>query len=138
MSCVQDIIAVSGLAIRAQIAYKNAQRGYRHISTDIAALHILIDKVAQHFRNTTIGSEDRQYGRKLLKSCQTVLEDLNSFIGKYKRLAAINRRLLFGTVKLGNKDITALRSQLISETVLLNGFVRRWVVLALHSTLSIL
>ena len=138
MICVHDIIAVSGLAVRASIAYKDAPGGYRHISEEVTALKLLIDKVAPHFKSTTISSDDHQYGQRVLKSCLTILQDLNSFIEKYKRLAAINRRLIFGTVKLGDNDITALHSQLISETVSLNGFVRRFVIPAICSTFSIL
>ena len=134
---VGNFIAISGLAVRVYIAYKDAPDDYRYISKDIAALQALIDRVAQHFRDTTIiSSDDHQYGQRVLESCQTVLEDLDSFIEKYKRLAAINKRLVLGRVKLGNQHITALQSRLISETVLLNGFVRRSVRLSLQ--LSIL
>ena len=135
MSCVSDIIFVSGLAVRVHIAYKDAPDGYRRISEDAAALKVLIDKVAKHFKSMNINSHDYQYGQELWNGCQTVLEDLNSFFEKYKRLAAVNKRFIFGTVKLGNNDITALHSQLISETVLMNGFVRRFVVPAMHSGL---
>ena len=133
MSCVHDIIAISGQAVRAHIAYKDAPDGYQHISKDIAALQVLINKVAQYFKSTNISSHDHQYGQKLWNSCQTVLADLNSFIEKYKRLAAINKGFIFGTVKLGNRDITALHSQLISQTVLMNSFIRRFVVPAMYS-----
>ena len=135
MTSARDIIAISGLAVRAHIAYKDAPDGYKHISEDVAALQVLIDKVARHFKSTNISSHDHQYGQKLWNRCQTVLEDLNSFIEKYKRLAAINKGFIFGTVKLRSKDITALHSQLISETVSMNGFVRRFVVPAMHPSL---
>ena len=135
MTSVRDTIVVSGLAVRVHIAYKDAPNGYKHISEDVAALQALIDKVARHLKSTNIRSEDHPYGQKLWNSCQTVLEDLNSFIEKYKRLAGINKGYIFGTVRLGGKDITALHSQLISETVLLKGFVRRFVFPAMHSSL---
>ena len=132
MTCVRDIIAVSGLAVRVHLAYKDAPDHYRHISEDVAELRVLLDKVAQHFKSTNINSHDHQYGQKLWNGCRTVLEDLNSFIEKYKKLVAINKGFI-GTVKLGNKDITALHSQLISKTALMNGFVRRFVVPATYA-----
>ena len=125
---VHDIIAITGLAIRVSIAYKDGPDDYRHISEEVAALKLLIDKVAPHLtRSTSITIGDHHHGQMVLKGCQGVLEDLNSFIGKYTRLASMKRSLVLNGVKLG-KDITALQVRLISNTVLLNGFVRRCVV----------
>ena len=135
MICTHDIIAIAGLAVRVSIAYKDAPDApdaYRHISEEVAALKLLVDKVAPHFKGTTISQEDYHYGEKTLKDCQSVLEDLDSFIQKYRRLASINKRLVLNRFKLGKEDITALDVQLISKTALLNGFVRRWIV---HSLL---
>ena len=128
MICVHDIIAITGLAVRVSIAYKNASHNYRPISKEVAALKLLIERVAPHFKSNTISRENYHYGEKVLRGCQSVLEDLNSFIRKYERLASINKRLVLNRVKLGKEDITALQVQLISNTVLLNGFVRRCVV----------
>ena len=128
MICVHDIIAVAGLAIRVSIAYKDAPNDYRHISKEATALKTLVDKATPHVKGTTISGEDHHYGKKVLKECQSVLEDLDSFISKYKRLASLNKRLVLNSVKLGKKDITVLHEQLVSKTVLFNGFVRRCVV----------
>ena len=127
MTCVRDIIAISGLAVRVYTAYKETP-DYKHISEDIAALQLLIDTIAQHLKSTRIINYDHHDSQKILKGCQSVLEDLNSFIEKYKRLASINKRLVLNRVKLGKDDITILHGRLISNTGLLNGFVRRCVV----------
>ena len=92
MTCVLDIIAISGLAIRVYTAYKDVP-DHRHISEDIAALQVLINKAGSHFKSTTISNDDQHYGQKTLRGCQSVLEDLNSFIEKYKRLASTIRGL---------------------------------------------
>ena len=126
MICVRDIIAISGLAVRVYTAYKDVP-DHRHISKDIAALQVLINKVAPHFKDTTISQEDYHYGEKIVKACHGVLEDLNAFIEKYKRLSSINERLVLNRVKLGKNNITVLHVQLISNTNLFNGFVRRCV-----------
>ena len=125
MTCVRDIIATSGLAVRVYTAYKDAPDGYRHISEDVATLQTLIGKAAHYFKGTTISSGDCLDGQKTLKDCQSVLQDLYSFIEKYKRQASINKSLVLDRVKLGKEDITTLQVRLISNTGLLNGFVRR-------------
>ena len=121
---VGNIIAISRLAIKVHTAYHDAPDDYRDISQEVAALQVLIDRVVQHFENIPIGSSIC-HGEKILKGCQSVLEDLHSLIKKYDRLASTNCRLTF---KLGKEDVMALRERLISSTVLLNGFVRRFVV----------
>lgn len=130
-----NFIAISSLAIKVYAAYKDAPDGHRHISDEVAALQILIHKVAQHFKGTTISSDDRHDGQKILKGCYNVLENLHSLIEKHKRLASSNKRLVLAGVSLGKEDITALQERLISSTMLLNGFVRRFVcfpVILLH------
>ena len=123
-----DFIAMSGLAVRVYTAYKNAPGDYQHIAEEVAALQILIDKAARQFRSTTLSRDDHQYGQKALTDCQSVLEDLDFFIKKYKSPASTNKRPV---VKRGKGDITALKARLISNTVLLNGFVRRFVAPAI-------
>lgn len=76
MICVHDIIATSGLAVRVYRAYKDTPC-HRHISEDIAALQVLIDKVASHSKSTTISNDYHHCGHKTLKACQSVLVDLN-------------------------------------------------------------
>ena len=123
-----DIIVISGLAIRVYMAYKDAPHDYRYISEEVAALRILIDKSAQLFKQTTISSDDRNHGQQVLKGCQGVLEDLNSLIEKYKRLASTSQKLVLWRSRPGGGDIAALQTRLISQTGLLNSFVRRFVV----------
>ena len=125
---VGDLIAMSRLAVRVYTAYENAPDDYQHISEEVAALRILIDKAARHFRSTTLSSDDHHYGQKALADCQSVLEGLNSFMEKYKSPASTNKTLVFTR---GKGDITALQERLISKTVLLKGFVRKFVSLAI-------
>ena len=121
-SVMSDIIVILGLAIKVQTVYK---KDYRHISEEVEELRILIDKVARHFRGKTMSSNDRHYGENIVKGCQSVLEDLNSLMEKYRRRST-NKKLAFMRVRLGN-DVTALQVRLISNTASLNGFVRRYV-----------
>ena len=122
---VGDIITVSGLAVQVYAAYKDAPDDYKNISEEVAALRSLIGKAAQLFRSTTISSDDRRDGQKVLMDCQSVLEDLYSHIEKHKRLSAYHKSLVF------KGGIATLRERLISSAVLLNGFVRRFAVPAI-------
>ena len=123
-----SFISISALAINVYAAYKDTPDDHRNISEEVAALQILIDKAAKHFKGAAISSDDCHDGRRILKGCYTVLQDLHSLIKKHKRLASSNERLVLTGVPLGREDITALQGRLISSTVLLNGFVRRFVV----------
>lgn len=123
---VGDIITVSGLAIRVHSAYKATGDG--QISQEVAVLQALVGQVAQHFKSSTISSNDRHDGQRALKGCQSVLADLYSLNEKYQRLASTNRKLVFMGVMLGKDNIVSLRERLVSSTVLLRGFVRRFVV----------
>lgn len=123
---VGDFIAISALAIKVYTAYRDAPDDYRRISEEVVVLQILINTVAQHFKRIPIDSHDRHDGHKALKDCQNVLEDLNSLIDKYKRLTSTNKRFVSARVRIGKEDVVALRIRLISNTVLLNGFIRRF------------
>ena len=123
---VGDLVVISQLAVKVYSAYKDAPSNYKHISKEVKTLQITIDKAVQHFESTSLSDNDRQLGQEALEGCQSVLEDLNSLIEKYKSLASTNTRQVFKKVKLGGEDIATLRSRLISNTVSLNGFIQRF------------
>lgn len=126
-----DFIAILTLAIKVQTGYKDSdpKDHNRLISEEAGALRVLLEKSAQHFRNTTVRSDDYHYGKKALDDCQNVLEDLISLIEKYKRLVPINKRLEVTGVRLGKENTITLRERLILNTTILKGFVQRSVVL---------
>ena len=123
---VGDIATVSKLAIKVYTAYKDAPENYRHISEEVESLQILITKTVRHIKSTTLNGDYEQEGRKMLKGCQSTLKDLNALIQKYKSLTSSNKKMVFQKVKLGTEDVATLRSRLISNTVLLNGFIQRF------------
>ena len=125
MTFVHEIITISGLAAKVYASYNDA-RDYRHISEEVAALRVLIDKTAQHLKSTT-SINDHHYGQRVLKGCQGVLVDLDCLFEKYRRLASINKRITLSIIKLGKENIGTLYLQLLSNTSLLRGFVRRCV-----------
>ena len=122
---VGDIVTISEYAVKVYTAYKDAPDSYRHISEEVAALQVLIEEVKQHFKSSAIGSNDHQHGQTVLKSCHSVLEDLNSLIEKYKDLTSTDKSLVLQRVKLGSEDIATLRARLTSNATLLSSFIRR-------------
>ena len=125
---VGDVEAISALAAKVFTAYENAPDTYGHIATEVVVLQRLIDKAAQHFKTTTLGKEDLRDGQQILKSCESILVDLNSLVEEYQSLSSTNRGFGFHRVKLRSKDIATLRARLISNTTLLSGFVRGFAI----------
>lgn len=119
---ISDIIAISQLAAKVYAAYKDAPDDCRHLSEEVLSLQIIIDRAVQHFQSTTLSDSDRQHGQKILKGCQSVLEDLNSLIDNYN---TGKTRQAFKKVMLESDDVGTLRARLISNTGLLNGFIQR-------------
>ena len=119
---VGDIMAISQLAIKVHTACKDAPDEYRHLSEEVFSLQIIIDQAVQYFESTPLNDKDRRLGQRVLKGCQSVLEDINSFISKY---SSAKTRQVFKRVILGSDDIGTLRARLISNTGLLNRFIQR-------------
>ena len=124
---VCDIIAISRLAEKVHTAYKDAPKNYKHISEEVVALQLLIDKVVQHVKSTPISNNDHHDGLKVLKDCQGLLEDLNSLIEKYEIIRYSRDARVFERDYLG-KGIPDLQVRLTSSTALLSDFVQRLVV----------
>lgn len=123
---VGDIVAISALAVKVYTAYKDAPNEYKNITKEVKSLNIIIDKAAQHFEGTALSNNDRQQGQEVLEGCQSVLQDLNTLIEKYKSLVSTDKRLVFMRVKLGTEDIAALRARLGLNATLLSTFIQRF------------
>lgn len=119
---ISDIAAISKLATRVYVAYKNAPHGYGDIFEEVMSLQTIINSTIQHFESTTLSDNDWQLARELLESCQSVLQELN-LIEECNSPASANTRHV---VKPGAHDITTLKARLISNTVLLNDFIQRF------------
>ena len=129
---VGDILAISKLAITVYTAYKDAPKDYKHIAEEVKSLHIIINKAAQHFENTSLSDNDQQQGQEVLKGCQGVLEDLSSLLKKYNSLASSSTGRIFNRAMMGTEDIATLRVRLISNTCLLSNFIQKLLFSQLH------
>ena len=132
---VSDITAISRLAFKVYTKYKDAPGDYRNISDEVKALHIIIDNAAEYFKIPTLSDNKRQEGQEVLRSCQNLLEDLDSLVGKYNGLASASKGTSSGQVLqkiklgaglvLGTEDIATLRVRLTSNIALLSTFIQR-------------
>ena len=122
-----DLLSIASLALRVYTAYQDAPGDYRHILEEVKSLHVIIEEGVQHFKSTTPCCSQQRKGKEILQGCQSVLEDLDAFIEEYKGLASASKRKVRTRVSFGLKSIADLRARLISNTILLNGFVQRFV-----------
>ena len=121
-----NIVAISQLALKVYTAYKSAPGDYKHVAEEVDSLRVMINTAEKHLRSTTLNNSDLQDGQKVFQGCQSILEDLNSLLQKYKSLPFTKKRLAFQRVMLGREDITTLRARLISNATSLSSFIRRF------------
>ena len=134
---VDDIMAISGLALKVYTAYNDAPDDYRSISDEVKSLHIIIEEAARHFESTTLSNKEQQGDKEVLEGCQNVLKDLDALIEKYNALAPANANTVFERIKLGIEDIVTLRARLTSNTTLLNSFIQRLDIATITITITI-
>ena len=123
---VGDILTISKLAVTVYTAYKDAPNDYKHIAQEVKSLQTMINKAAQHFKSPTLTDNDRQEGQDVLTGCQSILKDLDSFITNYNSLASPHTSQVHKKVMFSIEDTAPLRAKLISNTVLLSSFIRRF------------
>ena len=121
-----DIIAVSQLVAKVYAACKQAPKDYRDICGEVKLLEMRINKAIPHIQGTTLSDDDRQEGQEVLRSCQGVLEDLNSLIEKYNSLASAKSGQIAKKVQFGTEDIATLRARLSLNIGFLNSFIQRF------------
>ena len=127
-----DAITISKLAAKVYAAYKDAPIDYKYVAEEVNSLQRIINEAVEHFDSITLSNNDRMRGQKILKGCHDVLGDLNSLIEKYNSLVFTNTSPVFQNVKLGTKDIEALRASLASNTTLLCSFIQRFDISTIH------
>ena len=124
---VGDFLAVSKLALDVYTGYKDAPEDFRNISHEVKALHIIVERHKDEFRDKTLSLDVAAQLREILEGCTHVLDDLNKLRMKYMSLGsgqgssshAVDR------LKWTQENIQELRARLISNTGLLTLFIAR-------------
>jgi len=128
---VGDILAISKLAWDVYNSYKDAPNDFRNISGEIKSLHIIVnsDNLKAIFQDPKLALEEREGLREILQGCTNVLEDLDKLLIKYKSLGSPqgSRSRAIDRAKWGQEGIAEQRARLISNTILLNTFVTKYV-----------
>lgn len=131
----RGITTISSLVVKAYKVFKDGPNKYNRILEEAKSFKIIVDGAIQYFKTTALNDQKQLEGQEILQGCQNILKDLHAFIEKYKSLAFVNRRQgrqIIKRFKLGNEDVATLRARLISNTILLSNFMRRFVVLAIN------
>lgn len=132
MSFGVDFIEISTLAARVYTCYKDALDEYIYISEDVRSLQIIIDGAKHYFEDSALSGNKRLEARKVLQGCQRVLLELDCLVMRYQNIAILKRWQFLKRVKFGSTNIMALRTRLISNTILLSNFTRRFVLAICH------
>ena len=117
-------MAISGLAVKVYIAYKDAPGDFSDISDEVKSFDIIINNAARLFKSTPLSDNKWREGQEVLRGSQKVLEDLDSLIVKYNGLSS----RVFTRIKFGGEDIATLRARLTSNMTMLNSFIQRFVI----------
>ena len=126
----RSIVAISSLVVKLYKVFKDGSGDYRRISEEAKSLRITVDGAVHFLKSTTLNKRKQLEGREILQGCQNILRDFDAFIKNYKSLASSNQwqwRQVFKRFSPGSEDNTTLRIRLISNTILLSNFIRRFV-----------
>lgn len=127
----RGMAAILRAVLKVYEVFKHAPGDYRNISEEVKLLEVIVDGAVQYFKGTILSDQKKSEGREVLQGCQNILKDLHVFIENQKALASANMRQgrqFLKRFKLGNERITTLRARLISNSILLSNFIRRFVI----------
>lgn len=115
-------MAVSALAVKVYTSYKSAPKEFLHISNEVNVLHMIVRKVEAQLNGLITLDTSLQIELQIMApSCKGVLEELDDLMMKYESLGSPQARV-WDRLEWGKEDITALRTKIISTTILLHFF----------------
>lgn len=120
---IGDIILVSSLAWKLYKAFKDADDDFKQVSTDLMSLHAVLHETQDYLRDHggALDTSRRNRLEMLVDGCKPVLQELDDIFDRYNRLGTQAQRA-WSRVRFGLKDLTDLRSRLVSNTTMLNAF----------------
>jgi hypothetical protein len=120
---VGDFVAVGQLTIQLWRAFKDAPQEFAEITRELCSINIVITDLSDQAASPTSLLNRRGKNRKeeiltLSKNLQSILEELSDIHRKYQYMGYN----AWKRVRLGERDLTALRTKLVLHLNLLNGF----------------
>lgn len=114
-----NFAAIASLATGVCAAYSDCPNDYKDIAEKAKSLWRIIIKATAHFQGTSLSDEDQKESQEILKSCQSVLEDL------IEKPRGPSTRPVFKAAQLSAEDITTLTERLRTNVTLLTNFTMR-------------
>ena len=121
---VGDFVLLGQLAWTVFKSCKGAPESFANISYEVLSLHAVVKEFGDNLQEERIQSPSQLAGlRHVAGGCQRVLDDLKVLTDRYSSLGSQNKRIR-DRLKWGGEDIAEIRLRLISNTALLNAFIR--------------
>lgn len=125
---VGDFVLLGQLAWKVYKSCKGAPESFVNISYEVLSLHAVVKEFGDNLREENPAPAQLAGLRHVAGGCQRVLDDLKILTDRYHSLGSQNKRTR-DRLKWGGEDIAEIRLRLISNTALLNAFIR-WVLMA--------
>lgn len=118
-----DIILVSKLAWKLYKAFKDADDDFKQVSSDLMSLHAVLHEIQDFLRDhgSALDTSRRNRLQILIDGCKPVLSELEDLFNRYDSLGTQAQRA-WSRIRFGLKDLSDLRSRLVSSTTMLNAF----------------
>ncbi|KAH7305775.1 hypothetical protein B0I35DRAFT_516059 [Stachybotrys elegans] len=119
---VGDVLLVSKLAWNLYKSYKDASDDFKEVSLDLMSLHAVLRETEDYLQEHSDLAQSRLNRLQMLcDGCKPVLAELEALHAKYDNLGTQAQRA-WGRFRFGMKDLSDLRSRLVSSTTMLNAF----------------
>ena len=116
-----DFITIPTFAWTVYKACKESSDDFKHISTEVASLHIVLKETRDSLSEHILSRDQETRLDTLGKACYDVLKDLEDLLKKYESLGTQSQRT-WDRMRWGLEPISDLRDRLISNTTLLTAF----------------
>jgi hypothetical protein len=120
---VGDIVAIGTLAWGVFKSCKEAPESFGNISSEVLSLHAVLKEAEETIFVRPL-SANRQEGLKAVgDGCHGVLKDLDKLVKNYESLGTQTKRT-WDRMRWNTGNVSELRARLISNTLLLNTWIR--------------
>lgn len=122
---VGDFTVLGQLAWKLYRTCKDAPESFQDTSQEVLSLFVILKESEEIYSGTLLSATQRSRLEDIRNECHAVLEELQGILDNHNSLSTKPKRTLD---RLGwrsnDSDIAELTSRLVSNTVLLKGFVK--------------
>ena len=118
-----DFAVLGQLAWKIYKTCKDAPESFQNLSQEVSSLHIVLKELEEIYSDAPLSTAQQSRLETVGDGCRAVLEDLQGILDRYNSLGTKTKRT-WDRLGWGSKDVSELRSRLISNTVLLTALVK--------------